>query len=292
MAEFQMSCMYCRGRILVEESYISMQIACPHCGRTLVVTREGGAILQYQRATLHQEAPQYQATPFSQGPQLYVKKQKGNNKSTASLVLGILGIIFFPIGFLLSLIGLIIGCAKKYTAGIVLGVIGLLLNILFTVTCVMAIMSAMDSAREKARVISCTVNMKQIGRALQSYMGCEMYFPTAAGEDGLDLLRSTGELTDLNVYKCPSSQNMHSYIYLGDGFEPYNSSSVPIVIELPKNHGGSVINVCYGDGSCRPWTIVDSMGIKNVRDLVKYLSKDLSTEQQERLLKNLERYGY
>ena len=55
-----------------------------------------------------------------------------SNRSTASLVLGIIGLIawILPlIGFPVVIIGLILGIKKKYTAGIVLNVIALVLTV-------------------------------------------------------------------------------------------------------------------------------------------------------------------
>ena len=54
-------------------------------------------------------------------------------KSTTSLVLGILSLIFWLLplfGLPISIIGLVFGVKKKYTAGIVLNVIGLCLTVI------------------------------------------------------------------------------------------------------------------------------------------------------------------
>ena len=58
--------------------------------------------------------------------------QQKTNKSTASLVLGIISLIVWLvpiIGGTVSLIGLVLGIRKKYTAGIILNVIGLVLTV-------------------------------------------------------------------------------------------------------------------------------------------------------------------
>lgn len=52
-------------------------------------------------------------------------------KSTASLVLGIISLVFWLLplaGFPVSIVGLVLGVKKKYTTGIVLNVIGLVLT--------------------------------------------------------------------------------------------------------------------------------------------------------------------
>ena len=57
---------------------------------------------------------------------------ENENKSTASLVLGIISLIVWLlplIGFPVSIVGLILGVRKKYTVGIVLNVIGLVITV-------------------------------------------------------------------------------------------------------------------------------------------------------------------
>lgn len=56
---------------------------------------------------------------------------EGENKSTASLVLGIISLFgcLSPLaGFPVSIIGLVLGIRKKYKVGIVLNAIGLVLD--------------------------------------------------------------------------------------------------------------------------------------------------------------------
>jgi prepilin-type N-terminal cleavage/methylation domain-containing protein/prepilin-type processing-associated H-X9-DG protein len=76
------------------------------------------------------------------------------------------------------------------------------------------LLPALNSAREKARRISCASNLKQIGLALKQYsMDYADRFPTVAadaapyigGAQGLELLRKFDYLTDYAVYTCPSS---------------------------------------------------------------------------------------
>jgi len=74
------------------------------------------------------------------------------------------------------------------------------------------LLPALNQAREKARRISCTSNLKQIGLSLKQYaMDYADFFPSAAatgasGEvSGFDKLRENDYLTDYGVYNCPST---------------------------------------------------------------------------------------
>lgn len=74
------------------------------------------------------------------------------------------------------------------------------------------LLPALNSAREKARRISCTSNLKQCGLALKQYaMDFRDWFPVKGGIAGnvtvghLEILRSEEYLSDYKVYICPST---------------------------------------------------------------------------------------
>ena len=78
------------------------------------------------------------------------------------------------------------------------------------------LLPALNSAREKARRISCASNLKQAGLALKQYaMDFKDWFPYAIVSAKLDgnpatcfeVLRSEEYLSDYKVYICPSTTN-------------------------------------------------------------------------------------
>ena len=85
------------------------------------------------------------------------------------------------------------------------------------------LLPALQQAREKARRINCTSNLKQVGTAMKMYAGSYSErlpgFParqggsavqiaghnTTSGQNALEILRSNDFLTDTAVYVCPST---------------------------------------------------------------------------------------
>jgi prepilin-type processing-associated H-X9-DG protein len=119
------------------------------------------------------------------------------------------------------------------------------------------LLPALNQAREKARRISCTSNLKQIGLSLKMYaMDHKDNFPEADNSAGLNELVQDDYLTDLRAYTCPSTSTPagqgelqeanSSYIYLGGSSEMMNPD-IPLAFDKPGNHNGYV-NVLFLDG--------------------------------------------
>jgi len=68
------------------------------------------------------------------------------------------------------------------------------------------LLPALSQAREKARRISCTSNLKQIGLAIRMYsQEFKERFPDKSAAQGFEQLRSGGYLENVKMYTCPST---------------------------------------------------------------------------------------
>ncbi|OGV51206.1 MAG: hypothetical protein A2017_04895 [Lentisphaerae bacterium GWF2_44_16] len=84
------------------------------------------------------------------------------------------------------------------------------------------LLPALNSAREKARRISCASNLKQIGLSLKQYsMDFDDKMPGGTNSAGLEIIRSNAYLTDYKIYTCPSTT-----ISAGSGTTSLSASNV------------------------------------------------------------------
>ena len=95
------------------------------------------------------------------------------------------------------------------------------------------LLPALNSARERARRIACTSNLKQIGLATKmwamSYGGDKKILFPSSGHNGKSLsqLVASEELTNFNVYICPSSTTETAKITATGGkFENWGKDDV------------------------------------------------------------------
>lgn len=140
------------------------------------------------------------------------------------------------------------------------------------------LLPALNSAREKARRISCTSNLKQISLSLKQYALDEHdSFPEKNGWEGLEQLRANDYMTDYGIYTCPSTStnsgqsgpltgNCCDYIYFG-GFAEGDSANAPLMFDIPGNHA-RFFNVAFLDGHVQGFPARD---VKNCRELVAFL---------------------
>lgn len=140
------------------------------------------------------------------------------------------------------------------------------------------LLPALNSAREKARRISCVSNMKQIGTAFALYTNAgEQLMPTVgsaeSGTSALQLLRDSGNLTDTKVYVCPSSTTSAlddddeelttatvSYAYIAglDATSPGDSGVAADGYVSSANHT-DYGNILFADGHVTPSTGTSSV---------------------------------
>ena len=114
------------------------------------------------------------------------------------------------------------------------------------------LLPALNSAREKARRVSCASNLKQMGLAMKQYaMDNKDNFPAGDNTAGFNELIKKEYLSDRKVYVCPSTSTVpalgdltetnSSYIYLG-GFKEGDNQDIPLVLTSPATMSASAIS--------------------------------------------------
>jgi prepilin-type N-terminal cleavage/methylation domain-containing protein len=153
---------------------------------------------------------------------------------------------------------------------VVIGVIAILAGFM---------LPAMSTARDRARRVNCMANLKHIGITLRMYAaGHDGHFPPGDNADGLNVLFTSGYMTDNTLCLCPSTltvpatggmiDNWHlDYIYRGGLTEKSCGQETGLgcdrIVTPNHNNYGSVL---YGDGHVVGYSGEDWSTINNTHN--------------------------
>jgi prepilin-type processing-associated H-X9-DG protein len=125
------------------------------------------------------------------------------------------------------------------------------------------LLPALSKAREKARRINCSGNLKQIGLAMLMYSGeFDGFFPNDVAWDdtvngNIETINSNGYLSNGKVFGCPSFTAVSSvasamdYVYIGSGVKDDNDKPTANSLAYDKsgNHPANAwMNILFIDG--------------------------------------------
>lgn len=163
--------------------------------------------------------------------------------------------------------GLSVGC-----------IVTLALAALLIVISTLPALPGLDIARERARLVNCSSNIRQIGLFVGFYRDdCDGYYPL-----DLKALMDQNVPTDLGTYRCPSSGK--GYVYLGEGLRESfatPTADLPIVMEFPDNHKQRV-NIGYGGGCVRSYSL--SKPMRSCAEALRELHPELSQSENGRIV--------
>ena len=127
-------------------------------------------------------------------------------------------------------------------------IIALMLYIFLTFTACGILLPTLGRAREKAKRIACTSNLKQIYLALDQYaLDYQSHLPP-----DLKTLSSTDYLTGESIYRCMSrkrpNKEFSDYLYYGAGHKLDEKPAFILLRDRDKNHPGKYWNLLMSDG--------------------------------------------
>ena len=149
------------------------------------------------------------------------------------------------------------------------------IGIIWLVVLPLALLPALHSSRQKARILHCSSNIKQIGTGIVMF---EQDNPGKMPPD-LQTLISKDYLTGSDTCQCPTSSQ--KYIYLGNGVSENCSGDIPVAMDTPGNHDKSV-NILLKSGAVQRYSF--SSKTKSCVDILRELFPTLENTKDGRII--------